>query len=258
MKRIYDAGKLPFGIDDVSLTKVSRDSGFKLFFRNGREFARFVYAIRGQIRYSFLDGNTESMTLCRGDIAYFPGESRHSAEYLCDGTTLYVLCFRIIGNEIPSRMREPLFISDEKTADIFHGISSYDASDPMLLAAKIYEILSIIYRSGEEISKKYLRLMPAIEEIEAHFTAQHKAQYYALLCGMSEAGFRRLFTEYAGMSPIEYRNSLRLHEAKKLIESGEFKAEEAADMTGFSNMSFFYRAYKKTFGKTPRDSKFTS
>ena len=69
---------------------------------------------------------------------------------------------------------------------------------------------------------------------------------------MSEVNFRRLFKEYTGMSPIDYRNDLRLKNAKNMLQSGEYNVTEAATASGFSNLSFFIRLYKKKYGHTPK------
>ena len=62
---------------------------------------------------------------------------------------------------------------------------------------------------------------------------------------MSESNFRKLFTEYVGKSPIEYRNCLRISRARSMIDSGEYTALEAAYLCGFNNMSVFYEAEKE-------------
>jgi len=69
---------------------------------------------------------------------------------------------------------------------------------------------------------------------------------------MSEVNFRRLFREYTGMSPIDYRNDLRLKNARAMLASGEYNVTEAAEASGFSNLPFFIRLYKKKFGHTPK------
>ena len=63
------------------------------------------------------------------------------------------------------------------------------------------------------------------------------------MCGISESNFRKSFKEYKGVSPIEYRNIIRCREVKKMLDSGEFTVSEAAYLTGFNNMSFFYKVY---------------
>ena len=87
--------------------------------------------------------------------------------------------------------------------------------------------------------------------MQKNYARQRKISEYAEMCAMSEPGFRRLFTEYTGLSPIEYRNNIRLDVARKLIETGEYLVEEAALAVGYTNISFFCRNYKSRYGKTP-------
>ena len=75
---------------------------------------------------------------------------------------------------------------------------------------------------------------------------------YVKRCNMSEVNFRRLFKEYTGMSPIEYRNNIRLINAKNKLQSDEYNVSETAELCGFSNLSFFIRLYKKKYGCTPK------
>jgi AraC family cel operon transcriptional repressor len=68
---------------------------------------------------------------------------------------------------------------------------------------------------------------------------------------MSVPGFRRSFREFVGQNPIAYRNNLRLILAKKLLTSGEYTVEEAAAQSGFTNLSFFYRLFRREYGQKP-------
>ena len=101
--------------------------------------------------------------------------------------------------------------------------------------------------------KKYKKLQPALTEMIECYNENKKVSYYAELCDMSEANFRRLFREYMGISPIDYRNDIRLIHAKNKLQSGEYNVSEAAYESGFSNLSFFIRLYKKKYGYTPKN-----
>jgi AraC-like DNA-binding protein len=55
-----------------------------------------------------------------------------------------------------------------------------------------------------------------------------------------------------GHSPVDHRNELRLQDARIKLQSGEYTVSEAAESSGFSNLSFFIRLYKKKYGHTPK------
>ena len=92
----------------------------------------------------------------------------------------------------------------------------------------------------------------ALEEIAVRWYENTSVGAYADMCGMSEVNFRRLFREYTGTSPIDYRNSTRLTYARARLQSGEYNVSEVAELCGFSNLSFFIRLYKKKYGYTPK------
>ena len=110
-----------------------------------------------------------------------------------------------------------------------------------------------IDESHANLPAKYKRLHPALTEILGHWDESPKVSYYADLCDMGETTFRKLFVEYTGMSPIDYRNDIRLTNARRKLQSGEYNVSEAAFESGFSNLSFFTRLYKKKYGHTPKN-----
>ena len=150
-------------------------------------------------------------------------------------------------------MPDPTGVSGlpQDTGRLFRSSDQYTSFDCIRCAARIYDLLAILRQSEVPMPKKHRRLLPAIEALERNPEANLPVSYYAELCGMSESGFRRSFREYIGQSPVDYRNSLRLVHARKLIASGGYSVEEAAIQSGFSNLSFFYRLFRRKFGRKP-------
>ena len=61
---------------------------------------------------------------------------------------------------------------------------------------------------------------------------------------MSETAFRKLFREEMGISPIDYRNRLRLKFAEEMRREG-VSASAAAESAGFGSLSFYLRLKRK-------------
>lgn len=61
------------------------------------------------------------------------------------------------------------------------------------------------------------------------------------MCNTGQSNFRKLFKEYTGQYFIDYRNTVRIHEAKKLIDNEVVSKAEVAYLCGFNNMSFFIK-----------------
>ena len=106
--------------------------------------------------------------------------------------------------------------------------------------------------AAEKLSS-YLRLRPAIDYIESHFT-KPIAQKDAAACSyLSESRFRHLFREEMRMSFQEYVTSLRYLEARRLIACTDMPISEAARAAGFSNPYYFYKMFREDEGKTPNE-----
>ena len=69
--------------------------------------------------------------------------------------------------------------------------------------------------------------------------------------GISEVYFRKLFKTEKGISPIKFLTSLRVNNAKKLMEYPFLSLEECAVQSGFASLQYFSRVFKKEFGTTP-------
>lgn len=59
------------------------------------------------------------------------------------------------------------------------------------------------------------------------------------------------FKKDVGLSPIEYLISIRIREAKILLETTDYSIADIAVVNGFSSQSFFTQAFKRETGYTP-------
>ncbi len=68
--------------------------------------------------------------------------------------------------------------------------------------------------------------------------------------GMSVPAFHRRFKAATAMSPLQYRKTLRLHEARKLLITNA-DAAKTAYAVGYESPSQFSREYSRLFGASP-------
>ncbi len=62
-----------------------------------------------------------------------------------------------------------------------------------------------------------------------------------------QAAFHKTFGTTAG----KYILSVKMREAKRLVEEGRFSIKEIAAKTGFSSMNYFSRSYRNYYGRSP-------
>ena len=71
------------------------------------------------------------------------------------------------------------------------------------------------------------------------------------LSGLAERTFKRRFEQATGLSPLEYVQTLRLEEAKHLLETGEEPIEAVANAVGYEDAGFFGRLFRRKVNLTP-------
>lgn len=73
------------------------------------------------------------------------------------------------------------------------------------------------------------------------------------MCNISESTFRRLFREYKKMSPVTYKNYLRIRRARELLLTGEYNVTEAAEAVNLSDLCYFCKLFKRFLGCRPKE-----
>ncbi len=72
------------------------------------------------------------------------------------------------------------------------------------------------------------------------------------MCGLSESYFYLLFKRSIGLSPVEYRNRIRVNTACSLLEGTSMSIDEISASVGFDTPFYFSRIFKKIMGHSPR------
>jgi len=71
------------------------------------------------------------------------------------------------------------------------------------------------------------------------------------ISGLSERSFKRRFAKATGTKPIEYVQTIRLEEAKQILETTDRPVEVVANDVGYEDLSYFGRLFKRNVGLTP-------
>ena len=256
MKYQYDLGEPSFKAANIDIQSVSRPKGYKHSYKNGRQKHGFIYTVRGEMRDVFLSGREREIRAASGELVFIPKGSVYTGIYAEEETEIRIVQFDISEGELPEYLSEPVKLefpkAGEVIGDFFAPTENRRTNHPFYYLSKLYNLLWQIDECNSGLPGKYRRLRPALTELAERFSENKSVSYYASLCNMSEGSFRRLFHEYIGTSPIEYRNQVRLQSARRKLQSGEYNVSEVAELCGFSNLSFFIRLYKKKYGYTPK------
>lgn len=87
--------------------------------------------------------------------------------------------------------------------------------------------------------------------VDEHLSEKITLQVVAGHCNVSVSTVTQLFQKEADVTFHQYLTRRRMDAAQKLIASG-MHLEEAGKLVGYSDHSSFYRAFRQTFGVSPR------
>ena len=243
-------------------------NSLKQFWRDTKEFKcigepkkqDLLFMLNGcSVRYT--DLNKRRIVAHSGDVVYVPTRSEYVVEFFnfdrADSHTVGINFKLIDENGEKVSLSDGIVVFQavgEDVAKLFEMSSTATELMPYVRRRMLLlEILCAVFQSTDEIkdnrSKKLI--LEGLKHICQYPESMISVSELARMCNISEVYFRRLFKENIGMSPVEYRNRLRLEKAKQYLEYGDISIQEISDMLGYSTVSHFIKRFRERYGYPP-------
>jgi AraC-like DNA-binding protein/quercetin dioxygenase-like cupin family protein len=87
--------------------------------------------------------------------------------------------------------------------------------------------------------------------VEHNYRQSFSLEQLSRLCGMSVSSFTAKFREITSMSMLDYRQSVQIKHACDLLETTNKKVLDIALETGFNDISFFNKVFRRHTGLPP-------
>lgn len=87
--------------------------------------------------------------------------------------------------------------------------------------------------------------------IAEHYEFANPVERMAEYSGLKARTFKRRFRAATGYSPLEYTQTLRIEEAKYLLENGDMPTDQVGIEIGYEDPASFRRLFKRMTGVTP-------
>lgn len=125
--------------------------------------------------------------------------------------------------------------------------------NPLKQKALFLGVISGVLDAACHQNETYYPIRHGVSLLQKEWRENHKIARYAAVCDLSESHFHTLFKKWAGVTPVEYRNHLRLSHARTQLKGSAGSIEEIARQVGFDDPFYFSRLFKRETGKTPRE-----
>lgn len=156
------------------------------------------------------------------------------------------------------KLEHPAYASLRK---IFNQINSlYGAAVPgyelalkSLFLQTIFLLLQYSKRNlSSDTGTSSDKLKQVLDYIEVHYAENITISELAKLCYFSDYHFMRFFKKHMNMTCVEYINNLRLEKSVELFEQGNTSILDVSLSTGFHNLSYFHKVFKRKYHMTPK------
>lgn len=256
MYELYQLQKMDFSIQNIKIQKQTWAEEISYDYTQRGRSQNLIHIITNGTRYYRF--GKEIMYLTAGEMLFIPVGTRYYTvnRGVCTGTGI---CFDLCTNEENIAIRQDIYhcwqdTYGEYAALIQEMTGSFSVVPHGHLHKKslLWALLDKMIIDMENISELGRLIAPALRHLKLHYRENEPVSVYADACRLSESHFRRKFLEYTGMTPVEYRDSLRFDEAKRLYANG-MSMVQIAEQVGFCDASYLRRLYKKRTGTHFRD-----
>ena len=254
-----------FNITDCTVCAQSYKEELRFFSTcgNPRKTNGFTYLLNCDCTYELSNGST--IEAKQGDVVYLPAFCEYKSNYHnfsdepFDGILINMLFTDNKGEPfyLPNKMKIYRTQNSNYIKSCFTEILNYsrrpkkNIAEIKSVAYKILAHLGITDKERKINSNKYERIYKGITYLENDVHQDLSIEEIAKLCHMTATYFRKLFKEYSGLSPAQFRIQKKLETAIELLQTSDMTISEISDYLNFENISYFSKLFKKHTKMSP-------
>lgn len=95
------------------------------------------------------------------------------------------------------------------------------------------------------------RIAAVTKMLRENYASSYSVEELAAQVGLSPSHFRLMFKRVTGMTATAYQQNLKITKAIEFLASGEYNVTETARRTGFRDVYYFSRLFRKLTGSNP-------
>lgn len=219
---------------------------------------RLFYVKDGCMKLELND--SEILYVKKGDILYLPPDVTYVSEWenAENGKTISIHFSIICDGEYYTISDKSFIIAKDKYGIYLNLFSNFiDIYEKGQLGYKVkcqsifWDIFHMLLKDIlHNVEKKDNSINKGILYIENNYMNKISIDDLAKMCYTSPSTFRRKFHQLTGMSPIEYKNKLKIIKASELLKTGQYSVAEAAREVNIDDIYYFSKMFKKYMGVT--------
>ena len=237
--------------------------------KNSRTTSRLFLVLNDKIKFNFSDsaGTAKEVYASPGDIVYLPPDIAYVSKW--EGLS----CIEYISIEFlaetishkPITLGSDIFIICRDDYDVFKSAFSAffntytgdTAGYKFKCRSMLYEIFMNIIK--ENLKKEYKNtdssIYKSVMYLENNYIEDISVSELAMMSNTCESNYRSKFKKLKGMSPIEYKNYLKIRKAAELLLSDKYSIKEVAYTINIPDVCYFNKLFKRYYKMPPSEYK---
>lgn len=237
-----------YSFDDLSFKILTVG---RFFHKNGiydvkpRQLSAFSFRVSGSAQFEV---SNRSFSSSAGDILFLPANVGYKVEYSTGESIVVHLADCNYDHTENFSLKNP-----KKIELLFRELLTEWNERPSVNRCKsgVYDILDIL-SDDQRLSISNPAFAKCVEFLEERaFDTDLKIDEISTAGFMSASSMYRAFYASFGMSAKAYLNKLRMSRALSLLAKSSFSISEISEACGFSDVKYFSKTFKKTYGSPP-------
>ena len=193
-----------------------------------------------------------------GEVAVINSNEMHLINPIYEDTLYHCL---IVDSEICNIKPLPARSSNPEVISLYHKIASELQEEKAYyreaVTGYIKAMFSLLARENSDpedsgsSSRKMELTKAAIDYMYSNFQNELSLKEISEALNLNKYYLSHIFKETTGKTVLEHLNYIRCSNALSMLSSGNYTVTQSAYASGFTNLSYFSKTYKKIIGNSP-------
>ena len=221
----------------------------------------FIYIVKGCVT---LNAMGQHLSADVGSLLYIPEGQRYHAVWQGNPEIEYY-AFHIISKSYDLTNTDRYAIqrvdamSTPETEAVFRTVFDLFATEERIQKVRAIGMYyhfyadALPYLHASSPVKFNSALLSAITYIEENFDSDFDMSAVCAAACISESRLYHLFREELGITPVKFRNEIRVERAAQSLRAGDTSIDDIASANGFHSTVYFRETFKGITGMTPSE-----
>ena len=225
------------------------------FQRHSHPYFELIFFIDGKAK---IDAGHESVDISLFDVVVYPPGLPHQEHLDMDSRQEIICIWADLGPCLPFdhaiKVKDLRGTMRELFEIIYREFTGKRALAAEVIASCLKTLFLLIRQSCREKSQENdSQVERCLSYIQEHFTGDFGIETLAQTISVSPSYLFRIFKRKMRVTPMHYRNRVRIDKARLLLLDRRFTVEEIAEHVGFDGARYFSRVFKKETGLSPSE-----